>query len=949
MPCIVASGALASTSTPPWATGWTVTDSPFFMIKDANGGEISHGFVQLSFDPTLPQMTVAMRDYDIPGVSGEPTIAVWTKTYDTRSFDLLQEKNFIWPYRTGDLSVERHLRPPPGMFYKQSVQTETSYNFFGAPLKKTVKEIHWSSASNSTINRTDVTQYAYWGANKYFQRKAVKDNYGRYSLTDYFASAAPAGSRGQQYRVYGTDRGITLDPTASAPAGTDPSTAWRYRVYVPASASKSAEYVYDSKGRVTDLYRLHDTSTTPHTFVRTHMDYGADQAPWWGAATMVTEDYGGINRITQTLASDAAGRPTLVQDAAGRQFQTELDEDGRTLSVTRVDCTPNQPIVTYTYGNTGINNGEPLVVTDGHSGVYQEILYATSGGGKGQPVSVLETNGSRSYTVSYTYTVAGDRATARYVTPNTDITWRYSGYLSEGNPHGPKRVYQTLTKQVGGINSAEELHYQYDTYGRLANAAFAQTPQAGHTNYSDPAAVRARAYYAYDPVGRTVSIEHYWDTYVIPTGASEGFYTSQAIAANACTYEAARGLKLASSFYGPDSAGTGWSLLRTEEFSYDSNLDRLTSADYDDGLANETTSWTYDVAGNRVGDSSNLGTWTYDALDRMSASPGFTYSNDILGNRTQKGSTSGYEWDVVNRMVSYTSGSTTTYYAYRADGMRVTKSDGANTTTYCYDGQMPIELKEVSNNGTTVTSHTLGARGLDAFQTTANSGSSVSFPIYDSHGNMQALLSRAGSSFAISDQKSFDAWGGVRLGNGVGGSASRHSANLGHSHDNESDLIYMRARYYEPKLGRFLSEDPSKQGGNFFAYCSSNPVNKVDRSGKVEIPYLADLLLGGIFVLLGAFIVHEEVSIMLLGADVGAVLGYGLIAAGVVLIITGAVLIAAQLLGAVTSAYLTNGAIGGEARAFALIEEAKGKKSDSAKIGAGMAEIMFWTYLALSE
>ncbi len=35
----------------------------------------------------------------------------------------------------------------------------------------------------------------------------------------------------------------------------------------------------------------------------------------------------------------------------------------------------------------------------------------------------------------------------------------------------------------------------------------------------------------------------------------------------------------------------------------------------------------------------------------------------------------------------------------------------------------------------------------------------------------------------------------------------RYCANLGHNQDDESGLIYMRARYYEPASGRFVSED----------------------------------------------------------------------------------------------------------------------------------------------
>lgn len=43
--------------------------------------------------------------------------------------------------------------------------------------------------------------------------------------------------------------------------------------------------------------------------------------------------------------------------------------------------------------------------------------------------------------------------------------------------------------------------------------------------------------------------------------------------------------------------------------------------------------------------------------------------------------------------------------------------------------------------------------------------------------------------------------------------------------DEESGLVYLRARYYDPSIGRFISEDPVKDGMNWYVYCSNNPVN----------------------------------------------------------------------------------------------------------------------------
>ena len=106
-----------------------------------------------------------------------------------------------------------------------------------------------------------------------------------------------------------------------------------------------------------------------------------------------------------------------------------------------------------------------------------------------------------------------------------------------------------------------------------------------------------------------------------------------------------------------------------------------------------------------------------------------------------------------------------------------------------------------------------------------------SYPINEAHGNNVGAVSKNGSGFNLSDEKSYDAWGALRSGNNSGGKAT-YCANLGHKHDDESGLIYMRARYYEPGSGRFISQDPGRDGNNWFTYVKSNPINLVDPNGK---------------------------------------------------------------------------------------------------------------------
>ena len=72
----------------------------------------------------------------------------------------------------------------------------------------------------------------------------------------------------------------------------------------------------------------------------------------------------------------------------------------------------------------------------------------------------------------------------------------------------------------------------------------------------------------------------------------------------------------------------------------------------------------------------------------------------------------------------------------------------------------------------------------------------------------------------------------MRAGSSTGAPGGRYCANLGHQQDDESGLVYMRARYYEPGSGRFVSEDTARDGWNWFAYCGNDPVGRVDRTGN---------------------------------------------------------------------------------------------------------------------
>ena len=267
---------------------------------------------------------------------------------------------------------------------------------------------------------------------------------------------------------------------------------------------------------------------------------------------------------------------------------------------------------------------------------------------------------------------------------------------------------------------------------------------------------------------------------------------------------------------------------------YDAGNDQLVSASYGDGLADAAQSWSYDAAGNRASDSSQPGAWAYDNLNRILSSPQGSYTHDLLGNRLTGPGGAVHTWDALGRMTGLTKAGATTSYAYRADGMRVLKSSPSGSSLYRYDGQMGVETVDLASNGTVsaVERHGLGARGLDLIERTTQAGTTTGFPLYDAHGNDVATLTRSGTGWSVGDERGYDAWGRVRLGAAQGPPSARYCASLGHVQDDESGLVYMRARYYEASTGRFVSEDHGLDGTNWFVYAHNTPTAFRDASGK---------------------------------------------------------------------------------------------------------------------
>lgn len=202
-----------------------------------------------------------------------------------------------------------------------------------------------------------------------------------------------------------------------------------------------------------------------------------------------------------------------------------------------------------------------------------------------------------------------------------------------------------------------------------------------------------------------------------------------------------------------------------------------------------------------------------------------TFEYDENGNTTQKvsgGHTWTYQWNALNQLTAVSKdGQPAATFKYDALGRRIEKVAGGLTYRFAYSGQ--DILRETQSTGTTYTY--LHGPGIDEPLARMDQSGAVAYYHADGLGSIVAMTDAAGN---VTSRRQYDAWGNLEVGADQPGYAF-----TGREWDPETGLYYYRARYYDPKTGRFTGEDPiGFDGGvNFYAYASGNPPTAVDPSG----------------------------------------------------------------------------------------------------------------------
>lgn len=602
--------------------------------------------------------------------------------------------------------------------------------------------------------------------------------------------------------------------------------------------------------------------------------------------TTVTDSLGN----TTTYTYDALDRKTSIKDKRGNTTSYSYDAVGNLLSVSDplgnittytydangnklTETNPLSQTVTYTYDalNRVVSVKDPLNNTSTNTYDALGRIIATTNA-KGQTTSfeydamgrlkkVIDSNGG---VVTYTYDANGNRLTMTEPNGNTtSYTYDVLNRLTmKIEPLGGTYQYDydavgnrvSLTDAKGDV-----IAYQYDSNNRLAlvtypdssTVAFTYNANGNRTQMVDSLGTSTYSYDALnrmtsytDPFGKTVGYAYDANnnrtSITYPDGKTVTYaydalnrlivVTDWLSGVTAYTYDAAGKVTAianpnnTAANYTYDSAGRLTGLVNTKS---DSTV--ISNYNYTLDAIGNHTSVTQNEPLAPVIASKNIN-YSYDTENRLTNAGSTANTFDANGNMTARGSDA-FTYDYNDRLIQSSIGGVVAQYNYDGVGNRLVKTDSGATTRYVLDvtGSLSNVLAETDESGV-ITAYYVYGLGLVSKivpDGTAN------YYHYDSRGSAVALTD-AGQN--ITDKYAYSSFGAVANSEGATSNPFRYVGRYGIM-DEGNGLEYIRARYYAPELGRFITKDPltgkdgDSQSLNRYVYALNNPVRLVDVSG----------------------------------------------------------------------------------------------------------------------
>ncbi|UEP39789.1 DUF6531 domain-containing protein (plasmid) [Burkholderia ambifaria] len=662
-----------------------------------------------------------------------------------------------------------------------------------------VRQIVFNSSGYSTS--------ASWAVGK---PEAQTFTYGRGAGTNWLTSSTDALGRTTSY-TYDTAGNLAtitaLSGTSQAVTGTYTyeSVFNRPTTYTD-GLGHTTTYRYDSSG---NLSEIDDPLANATHFTYNSLGQMTGSTDPLGHATTFSYQYGDLAGITDPLGrtltryTDGIGRLMSVSDPLGNR--TVFDYNGRSL---------------------------PTRVTDARGGI-TSLGYDANG-------NLTSFTDARGGVTSFAYDSKERRAS------RTDPLQAVETYVYDGNDNLTK-----FTDRNGKIAT-----FSYDGLNRSVSAAYGQTSSGG--SLTAPDATVATTYDAgdratqiadtqggtitrtYDGLDRLTAETTSQGSVAYTYDAADRRATFQVSGQNAVTYGYDNANRLTGITQGSaqvgftyDAAGRRSTLTLPNgivaTYSYDV-ANQLTGISYANGSTTVgSLTYAYDNAGRRTQIGGTLASMnlpaalasaTYDADNRLTNWSGTTLTYDANGSLTGDGSLT-YGWDSRSRLASL-SGAATASFAYDATGRRIGKTVNSTATNFLYDG--PNAVQELAS--ATPTANLLTGPRIDEIYSRSDGLGARSF-ITDALGSTVALTDTGG---AVKTSYVYEPYGK----SSAAGEISSNSAQYTGRENDGTGLFYYRMRYYQPVLGRFVSEDPIglNGGANLYAYVGGNPSSYIDPYGE---------------------------------------------------------------------------------------------------------------------
>ena len=662
--------------------------------------------------------------------------------------------------------------------------------------------------------------------------------------------------------------------------------------------SHTTSYTYDAAGNLTAISGVNGSFTYAYDNARNRVsmtDGNSHTTSYQYDARKRLVETGYPDETTKTNAYDGPGSLISVTDQAGNIVEYSYDAANQLQKVTQAsspDSSANDTIVGYDA------DGNPIVLTDANShttassfDLLGELTAKTLPDGSqtesrsydqtGNLLSVTHFNGAISTytydtlnqllsratpgetTVSFTYTASGKRQTMTDASGTTTYSYDSMDRLtSKQTPEGTLSYTYDTAGHVASIASSNSngasVSYTYDSLNRLSTAV---DSHLGTTNYTyDSASNVATATY---PNGIQTSFTYDTLNRVTGLGSQLGNYT----------YQLGRTGNLTSA-----SEPSGRSLSWSYDGIYRLTNEAITNAP---GGKNGALSYTLDPVGNRTSGTSSVSglapvSGSFNSDDELSAE---TY--DQNGNVLSSGGKT-FAYDAENHLISMGS---TVAVVYDGDGNRVSKTVSGVTTKYLLDDLNPTGYAQVVDEltgGAVTRTYTYGLQRIGQDQVISSTWT-PSFYGYDGSGNVRQLTNSAG---AVTDTYEYDAFGNKINSTGT---TPNNMLYRGEQYDSDLGLYYLRARFYNPLTGRFLSrdlgpgddadDDSDDSGGSVgmdvtdseghdltdprnlhaYVYANGDPVNYGDPTGQAASAEDSELIQWGALTLAtGAAIINYE-------------------------------------------------------------------------------------------